>query len=174
MNTVDASSVACRQAKTVRLEGTVQSNVNGTVTLLGVPVLTNGKTEKDDLSSIGDLVQGHAVEVRGFVDGNGNVIGVRVELEDSINSDDFIVQAPKDQVTAVDENSDRFTLVGVTVDTSDLLDDNFEGLNDLSIGRADFYQALRDGTAPAFKAKGRFDTMTNILTAREVELEDND
>ena len=80
VNTVDASSVECRQAKTVRLEGTVQSNVNGTVTLLGVPVVTNDKTELDDLASVGDLVTGDAVEARGFVDGNGKVIAVRLEL----------------------------------------------------------------------------------------------
>jgi DNA-binding protein YbaB len=173
-NTVDASSVECRQAKTVRLEGTVQSNVNGTVTLLDVPVVTNDKTELDDLASVGDLVTDDAIEVRGFVDGNGNVIAVRLELEDSIDPDDFIVQAPKDQVTAVDQGSNKFTLLGVTVDTSVLQDDDFEGLNDLSIGRAAFYEALENGTAPAVKAKGTYDTNTNTLTAREVELEEND
>lgn len=174
VNTVDASSVECRQAKTVRLEGTVQSNVNGTVTLLDVPVVTNDKTELDDLASVGDLVTDDAIEVRGFVDGDGKVIAVRLELEDSIDPDDFIVQAPKDQVTVVDQGSNTFKLLGVTVDTSVLQDDDFEGLNDLSIGRAAFYQALRDGTAPAVKAKGTYDSGTNTLTAREVELEEND
>jgi len=174
VNTVDASSVECRQAKTVRLEGTVQSNVNAMVTLLDVPVVTNDKTELDDLASVGDLVSGDAIELRGFVDGNGKVIAVRLELEDSIDSDDFIVQAPENQVTAVDQGNNTFKLLGVSVDTSVLQNDDFEGPNDLNIGRAAFYQALRDGTAPAVKAKGTYDSETNTLTAREVELEEND
>ena len=173
VNTVDASSVECRQAKSVRLEGEVENNIDGTITLLGIAVFTNDKTERNDLGpnepGIGD-----AVKVRGFVDGDGKVIAVRVEGEDSIDPDDFIVQAPKGQVTVVDQGSDTFKLLGVTVDTSVLQDDDFEGLNDLSIGRVAFYQALGDGTAPAVKAKGTYDSGTNTLTAREVELEEND
>ncbi|MDH3763267.1 MAG: DUF5666 domain-containing protein [Gammaproteobacteria bacterium] len=178
--TVDAASVECRQAKTVRLEGTVQSNVNGTITLLDVPVLTNDKTEKDDLSSIGDLVQDDAIEIRGFVDGNGDVIAVRVELEDSIDPDDFIVQAPKDQLANVNEGGDSFTLLGITIDTSgldgdnNLIDNDFEGLNDQNITRAAFYQALRDGTAPGVKAKGTYNPGNMTLTADEVELQQDD
>jgi len=58
--------------------------------LLDVPVLTNNKTELDDLASTGDLVQDDPVEVRGFVDGAGKVIAVRAEFESSIDPDDFI------------------------------------------------------------------------------------
>ena len=178
--TVDATSVECRQAKTVRLEGTVQNNVNGTVTLLDTPVLTNSKTEKDDLSSIGDLVPGDAIEIRGFVDGNGNVIAVRVELEGGIDPDDFIVQAPKDQLADVNEGGDTFKLLGITINTSgldcdnNLIDNDFEGLNDQNITRAAFYQALRDGTAPGVKAKGTYNSATKTLTADEVELQQDD
>lgn len=172
VNTVDASIVECRQAKSVRLEGEIEDD--GAITLLGIPVVTTAKTELDDLGSIEALQEGDAVKVRGFVDGNGKVIAVRVEGEDSIDPDDFIVQAPKDQVAMVEQGSNRFKLLGVTVDTSVLQDDDFEGLNDLSIGRAAFYQALENGTAPGVKAKGTYDSGTNTLTAREVELEDND
>lgn len=178
--TVDASSVECRQAKTVRLEGTVQNNVNGTITLLDTPVLTNSKTEKDDLSSIGDLVPGNAIEIRGFVDGNGDVIAVRVELEGGIDPDDFIVQAPKDQLANVNEGGDSFSLLDITIDTSgldgdnNLIDNDFEGLNDQNITRAAFYQALRDGTAPGIKAKGTYNSGTKTLIADEVELQQDD
>jgi len=172
VNTVDASSVGCRQAKTVRLEGQVTSG-GSTFTLLGITVVTNSKTERKDLGSDNPGTS-EFVKMLGFVDGTDTVIAVRVEGEDSIDPDDFIVQAPKGQVTAVDENNDRFTLLGVTVDTSVLQDDDFEGLNDLSIGRVAFYEALENGTAPAVKAKGTYDTNTNTLTAREVELEEND
>ena len=167
---VDASSVECREAKTVRLEGQVISG-GSSFTLLGIQVVTNNKTERKDLGS-SDPATNEFVKVRGFVDGAGTVIAVRVEGEDSIDFDDFIVQAPKDQVTVVDSNT--FKLLGVTVDTSVLREDDFEGLNDLSIGRTAFYQALANGTAPAVKAKGTYDTVTNKLTAREVELEEND
>jgi hypothetical protein len=177
---VDASRVECRQAKTVRLEGTVQNNVDGTITLLDTPVLTNSKTEKDDLSSIGDLVPGNAIEIRGFVDGNGDVIAVRVELEGSIDPDDFIVQTPKDQLADVDEGGDTFKLLGITIDTlgldgdDTLIDNDFEGLNDQNITRAAFYQALRDGTAPGVKAKGTYNSGTKTLIADEVELRQDD
>jgi len=180
VNTVDASSVECRQAKTVRLEGTVQSNISGTITLLDVPVVTYDKTELDDLASVGSLVATDAVEVRGFVDGNGNVIAVRLELENNIDPDDFIVRAPKDQLAEVNEGTNTFKLLGVIVDTSalqegtGLVDSDFEGLNDENILRATFYQALRDSTAPAVKAKGTYNEGTKTLLADEVQLEDHD
>lgn len=173
--TVDASSVECRQAKTVRLEGRLTADSDGvTLNLNGVTVVTNDKTEKDDLASIGDLNELDAVAVRGFVDGSGDVIAVRVELEDEIDSDDFIVQAPQDQVGTVNQGADSFELLGVKISTALLQNDDYEGLNDLPIGRDAFYDALINGGAPAFKAKGSYDSGTNTLTAREVELEDND
>jgi len=172
VNTVDASSVECRQAKTVRLEGQVTSG-GSTFTLLGIEVVTNNKTERKDLGSE-DPATNEFVEMRGFVDGAGTVIAVRVEGEDSIDFDDFIVQAPKDQVTEINEGGDRFMLLGVIINTSLLQDDDFEGLNDQSIGRTAFYDALVNGTAPGVKGKGTYDTPTNTLTAREVELEEND
>ena len=141
--------------------------------LLGIAVFTNDKTERDDLGPNGPGM-GEAVKVRGFVDGDGKVIAVRVEGEDSIDSDDFIVQAPKDQVAMVEQGSNSFKLLGVTVDTSVLQDDDFEGLNDLSIGRVAFYQALENGTAPAVKAKGTYNESTMTLMADEVELENHD
>ncbi|MGB5329168.1 MAG: DUF5666 domain-containing protein [Gammaproteobacteria bacterium] len=168
VNTVDASSVECRQAKTVRLEGQVTSG-GSTFTLLGITVVTNNKTERKDLGS-DDPATSEFVKMRGFVDGADTVIAVRVE-GDSIDPDDFIVQAPKDQVIDVTQGDDKFTLLGVIIDTSI---SDFEGLNDENITRAAFYQALMAGTAPAVKAKGTYDTNTNTLTAREVELEEND
>jgi len=172
VRTVDASSVECRQAKTVRLEGEVTSG-GSTFTLLGIEVVTNNKTERKDLGSENPATN-EFVEMRGFVDGAGTVIAVRVEGEDSIDFDDFIVQAPKDQVTEINEGDDRFMLLGVIINTLLLQDDDFEGLNDQSIGRTAFYDALVNGTAPGVKAKGTYDTPTNTLTAREVELEEND
>lgn len=177
VNTVNASIVECRQAKSVRLQGEVENNGNGTITLLGIEVFTNDKTELDDLGPNEPGV-GDAVKVRGFVDGDGKVIAVRVEGEDSIDFDDFVVQAPKDQVTDIIQGSDTFTLLGVVIDTSLLdsgsPDSDFEGLDDENITRETFYQALLDGTASGVKAKGSYDSVTNTLTAREVELEDND
>ena len=166
VNTVDASSVECRQAKTVRLEGQVTSG-GSTFTLLGITVVTNNKTERKDLGSENPAMN-EFVKMRGFVDGADTVIAVRVE-GDSIDPDDFIVQAPKDQVIDAIPGDDKFTLLGVIIDTSI---SDFEGFNDENITRDAFYAAL--GTAPAVKAKGTYDTNTNTLTAREVELEEND
>jgi len=128
----------------------------------------------------GTVASGLQPELEGIIsdfDGQGDfkvrVRGNAIKVND-VNTNDFVVQAPKDRVTAVEQNSNRFTLVGVTVDTSLLQDDDFEGLGDLSIGRAAFYQALSDRTAPALEAGGSYDTVTNMLTAREVELGKND
>ena len=69
-------------------------------------------------------------------------------------------------------------MLGVTVDTSGLdgalPDSDFEGMNDMDITRAAFYQALLDGTAAGVKAKGTYNPTTRTLTAEEVELRRDD
>jgi hypothetical protein len=60
------------------------------------------------------------------------------------------------------------TILGVTVDTSGIDNDNFQGLNELPIGRAAFFNAVEVGTL--VKVKGRL--VNGVVTWREAELED--
>jgi hypothetical protein len=60
------------------------------------------------------------------------------------------------------------TILGVTVDTSTISNDNFEGLNDQVIDRPAFFNVVKEGTL--VKVKGRLDGVG--VTWREAELED--
>ncbi len=172
-NVLTAAVLECRAARTVRLEGIVQAASGSSVTLLGIDVTADQDTEFDDVASLGALGVGDALEVRGFADGVGGVIAVRVKLEDDIDADDFVVQAPLARVGNVADP--RFDLLGVVVDTSALDNDDFEGSGGAGMGRAVFFQTLAaGGGALAVKAKGTYDAGTHTLRAREVEFEDAD
>jgi hypothetical protein len=56
----------------------------------------------------------------------------------------------------------------VTVDTSGMSDDKFQGHDDLSLGRAAFFNAVAVGTL--VKVKGRL--INGVVSWREAELED--
>lgn len=130
--------------------------------LAGVTVTVNSQTRFDGgLTGLGDLSTGNHVRVRGRVGGSNVIIATRVERRSS--DDDVDLQGPVQAVA--DPN---LTILGVTVNTAGLNDNDFEGLNDQPIGRAAFFSAVRVGTL--VKAQGRLSG--GIVTWREVELED--
>ena len=143
----------------VKLEGNIATIDGNSFTIDGLPGVTvtvNSQTEGGNNLSLNSHVR-----VRGRVSGSSSVIATRVEQRSQ--DTDVDLQGPVQSVLAQD-----LTILGVTVDTSTISNDNFKGLNDQIIGRAAFFNVVKEGTL--VKVKGRLDG--GIVTWREAELED--
>ena len=155
----------------VKLEGNVE-NINlaaKTFTITGLPGVTvrvNSQTEfkangGNRILDLNDLSVGNHVRVRGRVGSVNSVIATRVEQKSG--DVDVDLQGPVQTVA-----NPNLTILGVTVDTSGISNDNFEGLNGQLIGRAVFFNDVKEGTV--VKVKGRLNGVA--VTWRELELED--
>ena len=150
----------------VKLEGDIAAINGSSFTITGIPGVTisvNSQTEfkADSGNTLNDLAPGDHVRVRGRVGGNNSVIAARVEQRSVSN--DLDLQGP-----VQDESNPNLTILGVTVDTTGINNDNFKGINEQVFGRAAFFNAVEVGTL--VKVKGRLGL--GILTWREAELED--
>jgi hypothetical protein len=117
-------------------------------------------------------VTGKRVEARGFPL-NGATAWTRLEIEDD-NDADCSLRGPVANVTG-DATSFSFTIEGVAIDVSQVSDNNFEGSNDQSIGRATFFSRLGTGViVQATSDAGGSGCVNGMLTAREVEFEPAD
>ena len=148
----------------VKLEGNIATIdlAAKTFTITGLPGVTvtvNSQTEGGN--TLNSLLVGDHVRVRGRAGDGNSVIATR--LEQRSVSNDVDLQGPVQGVA--DPN---LTILGVTVDTSAISNDNFKGLNDQPIVRAAFFNVVKDGTL--IKVKGRLDV--GVVTWREAELED--
>jgi len=157
--------------ESARLEGDIATIDLGaqTFTITGLPDVTvsvNGQTEfkgngGTTIGGLSDLAVGNHVRVRGRVSGSNSVIATRVEQRSA--AADVDLQGPVQAVS-----NPNLTILGVTVNTGPLNDDDFEGINDAPIGRAAFFNAVRVGTL--VKVQGRLNG--GLVTWREAELED--
>ena len=152
----------------VKLEGNIAAVDLGAKTftitgLSGVTVSVNSQTEfkADSGNTLNDLSVGDHIRVRGRVVGGNSVIATRVEQRSA--DDDVDLQGPVQSISG-----QSLTILGVEVDTSTISNDNFEGLDDQSIGRVAFFDAVNIGTL--VKVKGRLNGA--VVTWREAELED--
>ncbi len=151
-----------------RLEGNIAS-INagtGTITITGLPGVTvtvDSQTEVkiDSGFSFNDLSPGEHVRVRGRLSGTSGMVATRVEQRPA--DDDVDLQGPAQAVS-----NPTLTILGVSVNTSGISEDEFKGLNDQPIGRAAFFNATKVGTV--VKVKGRLNGA--VVTWREAELED--
>jgi hypothetical protein len=125
-----------------------------------VTITVNSQTEFKDTNRL-TLANTNHVRVRGRVSGTSSVIATRIELRSPDN--DVDLQGPVQSIAG-----DVLQILGVTVDTLTINNDNFEGLNDRSIGRAAFFNAVNVGTL--VKVKGTFNGAT--VTWGKAELED--
>jgi hypothetical protein len=157
--------------ESARLEGSIaEINVAAntfTITgLSGVTVAVNSQTEfkangGNTIADLDDLSVGDHVRVRGRVGGSNSVIATRVEQRSA--DDDVDLQGP---VQAVSDPN--LTILGVTVDTTGIADNDFKGLDDGAIGQITFFNTVKVGTL--VKVKGRLNG--GVVTWREAELED--
>jgi len=157
--------------ESVRLEGDIDSINAGTNTfairgLPGVTVAVNSQTEFNAsgggaITGVNDLSVGDHVRVRGRL-GNGNTVtATRVEQRSA--DDDVDLQGPVQAVS-----NPNLTILGVSVNTSGISENEFKGLNDQPIGRTAFFNAVKVSTL--VKAKGRI--VGGVVVWREAELED--
>jgi Domain of unknown function (DUF5666) len=143
----------------VKLEGNIATINGNTFTIDGLPGITvtvNSQTEGGS-----NLSGGNHVRVRGRLGSSNSVIATRVEQRSQ--DDDVDLQGPVQSVSG-----QVLTILEVAVDTSTISNDNFEGLNDQIIGRAAFFNVVKEGTL--VKVKGRL--ANGVVTWREAELED--
>ena len=152
----------------VKLEGNVAAvdpaaNTFMITGLPGVTVNVNSQTEfrTNGGNTITVQLVGVHVRVRGRVGSSNSVIATRVEERSA--GDDVDLQGP------VQEAADPgMRILDVTVNTEGILENNFKGLNDATIGRVAFFKnAVEVGTL--VKVKGRLNGV--VVTWREAELE---
>ena len=164
-----ADKVDIRRDSVVEIEGFVDVDPSGgIVTVLGIAIhvdsMTRVEDKRDDTQpfGLGNIVAGDFIAVRGSEDPNapGEVLAARLERDDP---DDTILQGIVESVT-----EPVITILGVTIDTSGVADQNFEDENDMPIGSAGFFGRPPDGLV--VKAKGTEVGVTDIA-AIEVEFE---
>jgi len=171
-NSLVASEVRIHQRTELKLEGAVQAVDldNKTLTVLDVVFITDQQTKLRDESDhderffdLTDLVVGDFVEVKGFVDNNGNNFATKLERK---NEDTNTERELKGTVSNIDNTAFIFTLVDVVVNTSDAT--LFEGLSGDNVDRAIFFEQLADGMHVEVKGS----VTDNIFTASKVQIEE--
>lgn len=157
-------------------------------TRLGLTITPDGASRvDDDLEEGGDhltpqqfidrLQPDNFIEARGFPQSDGTVSWTRVEREDEDEDDqECELRGPVEAIDGTSASDFSFTILSVTIDVSQITSDNdFEGVNGLSIGRQAFFDQLSVGDI--IEAESDEDGLgceDGRLTAQEVgfELED--
>ncbi|MFQ5756065.1 MAG: DUF5666 domain-containing protein [Acidiferrobacterales bacterium] len=146
----------------------------GTLTLKGLPGITvtvDSQTEFRNVSGLGGpggIVPTDHVRVRGRVAGTSTVIASELQLRSP--DTDVDLQGPVETFSL--PPSDSVTILGVAVDTTGIANNNFEGLDGMSIGRTAFFAAVAAAPpARLVKAKGSLG-VGGTVAWDEIELED--
>ena len=168
---------------TVRTEDEVASSVPGTsfTTRLGITVTPSDRSrleddtiDEDDGLTIQQFlsnINGQRIEARGFPMDN-ETVWTRLEIEES-SDPGCRLRGPVGTITA----PTSFTIMSVTIDVSNVSENNFEGPDGLPIGRDAFFNQLSQGaiveaTSDADAANNGCSNLNMI--AREVEFEPAD
>jgi hypothetical protein len=165
---------------TIRIEDQVISSDSTSLqTRLGMNIVLSTRTELEDDRQDEDSIQSisnfltsavnTSIEARGFPL-NGQTVWTEVEISDE-NESSCRLRGPVENITG-DSSSFSFTIEGITVDTDQVSDNNFESGNDLVIGKIAFFDALREGDIVQAESDSQgIGCTTGTLTAREVEFE---
>ncbi|MDH3417849.1 MAG: DUF5666 domain-containing protein [Gammaproteobacteria bacterium] len=166
-----ADKVDIRRDSVVEIEGLVDSPPSaGTVTVLGITIhvdsLTRIEDKRDDVEpfGLGNIVAGDFIAVRGSEAPNapGEVLAARLEREVGM-TDDTILQGIVETVAGT-----SMTILGVTIDTDNVLDMDFRDETDASIGSVAFFARPPDGELVKVQGTEVADT---AIDADEVEYE---
>jgi len=172
--------------RTEDLVATVDTAAVSFTTRLGLVISpTGGSRVEDDAGGddgdhltpqqfIDRLQAGDRIESRGHENSDSSVNWTRVERDDlAANNNDFECEL-RGPVASIEGDAAAFSFViqDVTVLTGRVTENNFEGANDESIGRAEFFNRLQVGDiVEAESFEGDEFCMTGTLDAREVEFE---
>ena len=155
----------------VRVEAEIESINANTLTLVGINGLvikTNTFTEfnGDSIDKLSDFMPGYVVKVRGYpLNNNTTVIARQVELSSPTGGDgtEISFQGP---VTAKNEMSSNFDLLGINISTIGIPDEKFKQ-DELIINSAGFYNAISVGSI--VEVVGLLNS--GVITWLEVEVE---
>lgn len=161
---------------------TAQGNFTTRLGLLIQP--GGGSRLEDDIAEDGDhltpqefiqrLAPGDFIEARG-VPADAGVTWTRVQRADEDEDDQACeLQGPVSDITG-EASSFEFVIEGVSIDVSQVQNDDFESAAGIAIGRTDFFDQLSVGDIVKAQSDDTGNGCTNgRLTAREVEYELND
>ncbi len=139
----------------------------GTLTLAGLPGITvqvNALTELDNVGSLAQLAAPNHVRIKARPGANNVILALELELRDAGGDSRLILQGPVGSVSG----TSSLTILGVTVDTTTIADNEFKNLADASIGRSAFFAAATPGTL----VKARADRSSGTAVWDQIELED--
>lgn len=171
---INATRITFKES--VRFEANLASldSATGTLTLQGLPGVSvrvdSAITRIDNVGSLAAFAVGNNLRLRARPAAGGGMVAVRLTLQNNDPASRLIVQAPVesfDAAAGVIHMLDNL----VTVDTSRILDDDFE-IEDSVIGRDSFFSILAVGDIVKARADlGAGDSLT--WNQAEIEIEDN-
>jgi hypothetical protein len=145
----------------VRIEAPFAGRSGSSLSLLGIPVLITAITEDED--GIASGASGLQVEVRGFVDGSGQVVAESLRERGDADIRDVRLRGP-----ASDIDGRGFSILGIRINTETARE--FRDRNGLLIDRATFFSLLSDGNNVSAE-DATFDGVDTLNSAK-LELED--
>lgn len=160
-----AREIHFRQAQ-VRFEAPVAPSAvipNDSITIMGSQVQFTAQTRDEDGIAASGLGSTRQVEVRGYVDSDGNVFASRIRDRGNPDINDTELRGP---VSAIAQP--QLTILGNTVDTSTAV---FRDHENQPITAAQFFAQVRLGTIVSAE-DATYNAATNHLVARTVELEE--
>ncbi len=150
----------------VRIEADAEavSVTSRTVTLLGLLVqvddaaLLKDSTGEERDFTLADIRIGDRLEIRGFLDGQGNIVATRLEREDP--DEEVILQGSVETVSAP-----NLVILGIQIQTD--AGTEFQDIDESPLSVTQFFAKVVVGTV--LKVKGIFQNGT--IVAKEVEIE---
>ena len=167
-----AKEIRIHQRSNLNLEGAVQEvDLDlSTVTVLDVVFEISNQTKMKDESNTGerffdlaDLTVGDFVEIKGFIDNEGNNIATKMKRK---NEDDEHEMELKGTVSNIIDFS--FDIVGVNVSTNE--NTLFEGIDGDDVTQSTFFEQLQDDMLAEVKGQ----IVNGVFVAFKVEIEEND
>lgn len=182
------------QENDLRIEDRVETvGATSFTTRLGLEVVPTGLSRVEDDSDdeenddgdrlrpeefLGRLQMGDFIEARGFVGEDGSVTWTRVKREDSDDDEDendeqsCELRGPVD-ADSIDATNGTFSIQGITIDTSRIVDnDDFEGEDDSPLGRDGFFSQLSAGMVVKSQSVETGDgCIPGLMLVRELEFE---
>ncbi|WP_157960469.1 DUF5666 domain-containing protein [Marinimicrobium alkaliphilum] len=157
-------------------------------TRLGITVTPTGRSRVEDDGEDGDrlkpedfmarLQAGDAIEARGYLAEDGTLTWNRIERDSDEEDMDCSLRGPV-EAGSIDVSSGIFTILGVSIDTSSIMDeDNFGDTEDNSLGRVNFFNILETEAGAVVEAESDEDNTAGcsneLLIAEEVEFKWDD
>ena len=164
---LSASKVSFRE--NVRFEANIASITGTSLTLAGlsgITIETNALTRFKN-RPLNQLAVGHNLRIRGRPASGNTVIATEVEFRDTTPDARVILQAVASAVV-----NPTVTLLGITVDTSNIPNGEFKDVNDNVIGRTAFFAAATPGRL--IKARGTLSGNTVVFDAQDGEIQFED